>query len=1306
MQTAISTKMIPFDYTDDSIWYINFSAIIELNTVIRIANARTIPMGTNPQRYLAIHQTCPANYFHALILSLTGPSAPPSGAGLSANINYSFVSPYKYGCVVDGFNNSEFGAVDTPVIITYKPWGDWGGDANFHEIDTTCYPGGVGVAPWTSIYNQYNAPTSPRVSGIVYPDNDNSNTRRPINLYNPYQVTNWPGDPNDSATKLTAISTPSTPDIPEYIVLFNTRRDVYTAITDNDFDISMSKECRCAPYCRGWITQSACVEHWITITGIKEVEADISDHMVPKTFNIQLNSATNNKDFGDDQSLAPMNWDWTPLRCYKEAYIVLYGKHGRYPRFQIESNSVDMTNPGWEPSVISYSVTLHLNTPILNVIDVGGNNWSATTHTQPIATVLTKSIDDIKYGILSIKDHTGTLAPMINYPLFPSMFKYNKVSYFFGGLNEKLRWQYTFLNPDEVFNAPMFNDADYPKEASPSQYLSYTGMGVKAERDCIELVAIAGINNNPLQPATTIYKMLPLGSLRISHSAAISNVFPPGSPSLEIIGNLQIGKYAHSYTINGTNLVVSGGYDHIPQGISNEQYLINSAIASNTIEVYNLRTKTSSVYHMLYHRAWHSMINLNSEEILIVGGDSFLDADPYGQGTWEVFNITLGRSTDHGLTERKRLLPCLTLKENKDIIIKGGYGASTGNMWGADYIPKPMSWIPSITRQVHETPQDPPQAPLLSFVNATTWQEPNGEVGSHIATEQPSEIWKDPHPPIPTITGCNPSPTTIDNGYLVLAEDLQGIALEGENFYRITNITIDGHNVTYELLGLGTGYKPIYIDITFLELDHSILGKIEFWCGSVKYSSGYHLDIALTAQLDATKNDTTISAVLSNITGRLQHVAWSISSDGQQTWSEPIINTATSHDFTITDTELGYFVKATISNDLQSVDTYAEVEAPALPSPHITSFISDSLEVNEGDMIAFTAEFENGTADINGVTVFSGEPQNIQALYCPTETFTLTVTNGNETVTQEIVVTVHISTMNALFANPTSMVYDPLTQNFYVADTNNNRVRMISLLGFTSTLQTTDETLVDEHGLLINLPTRIAVEADGNIILVTEDRYVYRVVPSGAISQIADLTDSHHISSVTIASNGDIYLASNSGWSSDGQPTFYVQKINTSNVLSTYASFTPDFTSGLNGLVVDSGNVYSIGAHGVRIIHDDNSFTLIAGGFASYYGDDESGFVNGTGAEAKFYYPYDMKMYDGDLYVQDGGNNAIRKVTLAGVVTTYETYDTGAGIGLILDNNGIVYLINDSVIMKVVGGVASVFAGDPNDNSGYQDSPQ
>ena len=87
------------------------------------------------------------------------------------------------------------------------------------------------------------------------------------------------------------------------------------------------------------------------------------------------------------------------------------------------------------------------------------------------------------------------------------------------------------------------------------------------------------------------------------------------------------------------------------------------------------------------------------------------------------------------------------------------------------------------------------------------------------------------------------------------------------------------------------------------------------------------------------------------------------------------------------------------------------------------------------------------------------------------------------------------------------------------------------------------------------------------------------------------------------------------------------------------------------GIAVDpTGNLHiaDIDDSTVRRIATDGTVTTIAGRAHS------AGAADGPGAVARFAYPNGIAVGpDGDLYVSDGGNNAIRRVTPAGVVTTY-----------------------------------------------------
>lgn len=150
-------------------------------------------------------------------------------------------------------------------------------------------------------------------------------------------------------------------------------------------------------------------------------------------------------------------------------------------------------------------------------------------------------------------------------------------------------------------------------------------------------------------------------------------------------------------------------------------------------------------------------------------------------------------------------------------------------------------------------------------------------------------------------------------------------------------------------------------------------------------------------------------------------------------------------------------------------------------------------------------------------------------------------------------------------------------------------------------------------------------------------------------------------------------------------------------------------------LVTDkSGNVYigEYGSHHIRKITPLGVVTTIAG-------NGTAGFVDGTGSAARFSSPNGIALDDaGNLYVADRANSCIRKVTSAGVVSTLAGngsagYLDGTGtaamfkqpVGLTIDRNGILYVAeyNNRIRKVTLAGVVSTLAG--SGTAGYLDGP-
>lgn len=175
---------------------------------------------------------------------------------------------------------------------------------------------------------------------------------------------------------------------------------------------------------------------------------------------------------------------------------------------------------------------------------------------------------------------------------------------------------------------------------------------------------------------------------------------------------------------------------------------------------------------------------------------------------------------------------------------------------------------------------------------------------------------------------------------------------------------------------------------------------------------------------------------------------------------------------------------------------------------------------------------------------------------------------------------------------------------------------------------------------------------------------------------------------------------------------------NTHGVVTTFAgSGTPGADEGRGriasfnspyGIAIDSADtmyVADTGNHTIRKIAPDGTVSTFAGT------NGNSGSVDATGIAASFFRPWGIAVdSSGNVYVSDANNNAIRKITPAGVVTTLAgqagttgfTDGTGAAArfnsprGLVVDSGGNVYVAdaNNNLIRKITpAGVVTTLAG-------------
>ena len=316
----------------------------------------------------------------------------------------------------------------------------------------------------------------------------------------------------------------------------------------------------------------------------------------------------------------------------------------------------------------------------------------------------------------------------------------------------------------------------------------------------------------------------------------------------------------------------------------------------------------------------------------------------------------------------------------------------------------------------------------------------------------------------------------------------------------------------------------------------------------------------------------------------------------------------------------------------------------------------------------------------------------------------------------------------ARFNYPAGLAVDG-AGNVLVADTGNHTIRKISPLGVVTTLAGTVGSAGDTDGTgaaaQFHYPRGLAVDAAGNVFVAdTGNLTIRKISPAGVVTTLAGTATSLGSTDGTGAA---ARFSSPAGLAVDAAGYVFVadtsnhtiRKISPAGVVTTLAG-----TAGMSGstdgtgaaarfnlpigLAVDgAGNVLvaDYKNHTIRKISPAGVVTTLAGKAGV------QGSLNGTGAAARFSSPTGLAVDGaGNVLVVDYGNNTIRKISPAGVVTTLagtagvqdSTDGTGAAarfsnpIGLTVDGAGNV-LVADSAnhtIRKISpAGVVTTLAG-------------
>jgi trimeric autotransporter adhesin len=247
--------------------------------------------------------------------------------------------------------------------------------------------------------------------------------------------------------------------------------------------------------------------------------------------------------------------------------------------------------------------------------------------------------------------------------------------------------------------------------------------------------------------------------------------------------------------------------------------------------------------------------------------------------------------------------------------------------------------------------------------------------------------------------------------------------------------------------------------------------------------------------------------------------------------------------------------------------------------------------------------------------------------------------------------------------------------NLYIADTYNRRIRKVTPDGVINTVAGNGAYGYGGDGgsataAQLGYPYGIAVDSSGNLYIADNGtNRIRKVTAAGMISTavgsgtygyggdggLATAAQMKAPTDVAVDSAGSLYIAD--------YGNYRIRKVTRDGLINTVAGNGTSGSSGDNGpataalisspygVAIDSaGNLYiaDYGNNRIRKVTAAGVISTVAGnGFYGYGGDGSSA------TAAAMSYPYDVAVDSaGNLFIADYGNNRVRKVTAAGVINT------------------------------------------------------
>ncbi len=247
-------------------------------------------------------------------------------------------------------------------------------------------------------------------------------------------------------------------------------------------------------------------------------------------------------------------------------------------------------------------------------------------------------------------------------------------------------------------------------------------------------------------------------------------------------------------------------------------------------------------------------------------------------------------------------------------------------------------------------------------------------------------------------------------------------------------------------------------------------------------------------------------------------------------------------------------------------------------------------------------------------------------------------------------------------------------------------------------------------------PVNVVVANDGTAYVADFDfGLIRKITPAGQVSTLTNQSNFQRPFGIALSSTGALYVSTDADDAGNrSSTTGTVWSINLSTGVATVIQRDLGRPRGLavlpNGQIILSDLVQNT----ISLLNPTNGTVTPIAGLAG-----TAGFQNGNGTGATFSRPYGVTVQsDGSLLVADQNNNCIRRVTLAGAVTTYAgTGTVGSQNGPIatatfdgpqdvkVDGAGRIYVADTTgkKVRLIVNGKVSIFAGDGD--AGFRDGP-